>query len=75
MTCYLRHLKPVLAKAGHTKLTKAQRNQVDSTVRQLTGATGKCPEVWQVVKVWLQNPAQEERLISEIRAKLEEPCQ
>ena len=75
MTCYLKNLKPVLEKAGHPKLTKNQRNEVDRAVRTLTGATGKCPEVWQVVKVWLQDPQQEDQLIKEIRAKLEEPCQ
>lgn len=75
MTCYLRHLKPVLSKAGYTKLNKNQRLEVDRTVRSITGATGNCPEVWRVVKVWLQDPVQEERLVQEVRAKLEEPCQ
>ncbi|GAB6180053.1 hypothetical protein JCM14036_13720 [Desulfotomaculum defluvii] len=74
MTCYLKNLKPVLEKAGHGTLTKDQRKIVDKTVRALTGAKGRCPQVWPVVEEWLQKPEQEQRLIEEIRDKLVKPC-
>ncbi|MEG6520761.1 hypothetical protein [Desulfotomaculum sp. 1211_IL3151] len=74
MTCYLNKLKPVLEKAGHDTLTKNQRKIVDQTVRAVTGAKGRCPQVWPVVEEWIKDPAQEQRLIKEIQDKLVEPC-
>ncbi|AQS59915.1 hypothetical protein [Desulforamulus ferrireducens] len=76
MTCYLKNLTPVLKKAGLTKLSPAERKAVDHTIRALTGAKGKCPEVWPLVKAWLAEPGHEELLvkeITEIRDRVE-PC-
>lgn len=76
MTCYLKNLTPVIKKAGLDKLSKDQRKMVDSTIRGLTGAKGKCPEVWPVVKAWLAEPGHEELLVKEIKEIRDrvEPC-
>lgn len=73
MTCYLKKLKPVLEKAGFELLNKDQKKIVDKTVRDLTGAKGRCPQVWPVVKEWLQDSTNEELLIREVKNKLVEP--
>ncbi len=70
MTCYLKNLTSVIKEAGINKLTKDQRKAVDTTVRDLTGAQGSCPEVWPVVKEWLTEPGHKELLVKEIKDKL-----
>ncbi|MEW6064085.1 hypothetical protein P378_17260 [Desulforamulus profundi] len=74
MSCYLRHLKPVLEKVGCGTLTRDQRKVVDNTVRSITGARGNVL-IWPVVKEWLEDSVNQERLIKEIKNKLVDPCQ
>lgn len=74
MSCYLRHLKPALEKVGCGTLTRDQRKVVDNTVRSITGARGDVL-IWPVVKEWLEDSVNQERMIKEIKNKLVDPCQ
>jgi hypothetical protein len=70
MSCYLRHLGPVLSQAGIELKDKNIRKSVDQTVREIVGVTeGRCPEVWKQVKEWLKDPASEKRLVEELAAR------
>lgn len=64
MSCYLRHLKPFLGELGIQPANKEERKRVDQAVRAVVGMENeqKCPEVWKVVKVWLQDPEKKQRL-------------
>lgn len=65
MSCYLRHLKPLLGELGIEPVNKEERKRVDQTVRAVVGKENekKCPEVWKEVKVWLQDPGKKQQLI------------
>ena len=57
MSCYLRHLKPILGEVGIEPATKEERKAVDLTVRAVVGKDSDvpCGEVWKEVKAWLQD--------------------
>ena len=65
MSCYLRHLKPFLGELGIQPATKEERRRVDRAVRSVVGKENgeKCPEVWKVVKVWLQDEEKKQALV------------
>lgn len=68
MSCYLRHLKPLLSELGLEPEDKAGRREIDMAVRALVGKSGeKCPEVWKKVKVWLQDPEKKQSLITGLK--------
>ena len=70
MSCYLRHLGPVLNQAGIELKDKKTRKAVDLTVREIVGVTeGHCPDVWKQVKEWLKDPALEKKLAEELAAR------
>ncbi len=50
MSCYLHHIKDVLAEAG-IELTAANRKQIDRAVHQIVGVAYKdCPVTWKRLK-------------------------
>lgn len=70
MSCYLRHLGPVLNRAGIELKDKGTRKAVDLAIRETVGVTeGRCPEVWKQVKEWLKDPALEMKLVEVLSAK------
>lgn len=70
MSCYLRNLKGVLERAELTPGTKQERKETDLAIRALVGSEGeKCPQVWQRVKVLLQEPGGEDRLVMVVRER------
>ena len=69
MSCYLRHLKPVMSRAGVEPGSKEERKAVDLAIRDMVGIKGgRCPEVWKEVKEWLKDPVKEEQLIKGLSA-------
>ncbi|MDA8335115.1 MAG: hypothetical protein M0Z41_09025 [Peptococcaceae bacterium] len=70
MSCYLRNLKGVLAKADLTPATKQERKEIDLAIRALVVSEGeKCPRVWQRVKVFLAEPGGEDRLVAVLKER------
>ena len=50
MSCYLRHLKEIMAEAG-IELSPANKKQIDSTIHQFMGVAYKdCPTAWKRLK-------------------------
>jgi hypothetical protein len=50
MSCYLRHLREVLAEAG-IEVTPANRKQVDAIMHRFVGVTYKdCSATWRTLK-------------------------
>ena len=71
MSCYLRHLKKIIALAGVEPSGKEERKSLDLAVREIVGASGdlKCKEVWKITKEWLKQPDGEDRLVSLLQVK------
>ncbi|MFZ5649696.1 MAG: hypothetical protein ACOY4I_02415 [Bacillota bacterium] len=73
MSCYLRHLKGVIERAGVHPAGKEDRKALDLAVRELVGAgpDRQCNETWKIVKEWLkESPGREDLLASELAKKL-----
>jgi len=72
VSCYLRHLKGVMARARVEPAGKQDRKAVDLAVRDIVGAGAvPCNEVWKTVKGWLADPARgEDLLVSELQKRL-----
>ena len=50
MTCYLRHLEPILKKSG-IDVTSENRQEIDRIIHNIVGVNYKnCPAVWKQVK-------------------------
>lgn len=50
MSCYLRHMKNILAEAG-IEVTPSNRKQVDQAFHRIVGVTYKdCPTTWKRLK-------------------------
>lgn len=50
MSCYLRHMKEILAEAG-IELTPANKKQIDQAFHQIAGVAHKeCPATWRKLK-------------------------
>ena len=73
MSCYLRHLKKIIALAGVEPSGKEDRKYLDLAVREIVGASGdlQCNDVWKITKEWLKQPDGEERLISRLQGKIQ----
>jgi hypothetical protein len=69
MSCYLRHLKPVLGELGIEPKTKEERKQIDLAIRSIVGKskTDKCGEVWQEVKARLQDDVKKRSLLDALK--------
>lgn len=69
MSCYLRHLKPVLGELGIEPKTKEDRRRIDLAVRAAVGKGGdeQCNEVWKEVKVWLQDADKKQSLVKTLK--------
>ncbi|TEB07233.1 hypothetical protein Psch_00780 [Pelotomaculum schinkii] len=69
MSCYLRHLKPVLGELGIEPKTKEERKQIDLAIRSIVGKsnTDRCGEVWQEVKVRLQDDMKKRSLLDALK--------
>lgn len=72
MSCYLRHMKPVLGELGIEPKTKEERKRIDLAVRAAVGKDHgeQCNEVWKEVKVWLQDAEKKQSLMVDIIKKL-----
>lgn len=73
MSCYLRHLKGIMERAGVRPSNKYERKALDLLVRELAGAEAglKCNEAWKIVKGWInESPGREDFLISEISMRM-----
>jgi hypothetical protein len=70
MSCYLRHLKPVLVELGIEPKTKEERKQIDLAIRSTVGKSGadRCGEVWQEVKIWLQDDTKKRSLMDSLKS-------
>ena len=70
MSCYLRHLKDVLAEAG-IEVTPANRKDVDRAVHEIVGAAYKdCPAAWKSLKRQMANDADRADLVKKLRKAL-----
>lgn len=50
MSCYFRHLRPIIEEAG-IDLTSKNRRQVDRAIHAMMGVSYKhCPTTWRAVK-------------------------
>lgn len=69
MSCYLRHMKDVLDKAGIV-VTPDNRRQVDQAVHKAVGVAYKdCPTTWKKVKQDIKGDEDKRRaLIEQIKA-------
>jgi len=69
MSCYLRHLKPVLGELGIEPKNKEERKQIDLAIRSIVGKsnTDRCGEVWQEVKVRLQDDVKKRSLLDALK--------
>ena len=69
MSCYLRHLKPILGELGIEPATKEERKAIDLAVRAVVGKgfNDPCPEVWKEVKTWLQDEKKKQQLVEALR--------
>lgn len=69
MSCFLRHLKPVLSELGIEPKTKEERKLIDLAVRSAVGmeSGAQCNEVWKVVKTWLQDEEKKQLLLESLK--------
>jgi len=71
MSCYFRHLKDILEKAG-IEVTPTNRKQVDQVIHQTVVVTYKnCPEIWGKLKQQLTDDEQKrQEFISQLETAL-----
>jgi hypothetical protein len=70
MSCYLRHLKDVLAEAG-IEVTPANRKDVDRAVHEIVGAAYKdCPAAWKSLKRQMANETDRAVVVKKLRKAL-----
>jgi len=68
LTCYFRHLKDVLARAG-INITKENKKEVDRVIHGIVGVEYKnCSAAWKEVKKRIADS--EEGFVSELKKKL-----
>jgi hypothetical protein len=67
MSCYVHNLADLFAEAG-VENTKQSRKRADGVVRAALGMPdAHCPEIWRELKVWLQDAANRQELVSRLR--------
>ena len=70
MSCYFRHLKDVLAKAG-VEVTPANRKEVDRVLHEIVGVTYKdCPTAWKNLKRQMANETDRAVVVKKLRKAL-----
>ncbi|MHB8156157.1 MAG: hypothetical protein ACYDEQ_01975 [Desulfocucumaceae bacterium] len=70
MSCYLRHMKGVMSRAGINPGSKEERKAVDLAIREIVGAGDiPCNQVWKMLKDRVMDPAGEEILAAELKRK------
>jgi hypothetical protein len=69
MSCYIRHMKDFLMDLDIEPENKEERKEVDLTIRKIIGkkSTDKCNDVWNEVKIWLNDDAKKHELESNLR--------
>jgi len=61
MSCYLRHLKDILAEAG-VEVTPGNKRQVDQAIHRIVGVEYKdCPVAWKALKQQIMDDEQKRR--------------
>lgn len=68
MSCYIRHMKDFLSDLDIEPETKEERKEVDLAIRNAIGkkSTDKCNEVWEEVKIWLDDTQKKKKLQSNL---------
>ena len=68
MSCYFRHIREILDKAG-IEVTPANKKQIDQAIHQIAGTTYKnCPDTWKKLKQeMLADPAKRQDFISQLK--------
>ena len=70
MSCYLRHLKDVLAGAG-IEVTPANKKDVDRALHEIVGvAYEDCPNAWRNLKSQMANEADRAVVVKKLRKAL-----
>ena len=70
MSCYLRHLKDVLAEAG-VEVTPANKKEVDRALHKIVGVTYEdCPSAWKNLKQKMANEADRAAVVKKLRKAL-----
>jgi len=70
MSCYLRHLKDVLAEAG-VEVTQANKKDVDRALHEIVGVAYKdCPGAWKNLKGHMANDADRAAVVKKLREAL-----
>lgn len=74
MSCYLRHLKPMLIELDIEPRNKEERKLIDLTLRSAVGmdAGDKCNEVWKVVKAWLKDEDKKQVLAGKMKGAIDQ---
>jgi len=67
MSCYLRHMKDILAEAG-IEVTPANRKRVDQAFHRIASVPFKdCPAAWRVLKQKLASDELKQELARQLR--------
>jgi tetrahydromethanopterin S-methyltransferase subunit H len=70
MSCYLRHLKDMLAEAG-VEVTPANKKEVDRAFHEIVGVAYKdCPSAWKNLKQMMANEADRAAVAKKLRKAL-----
>lgn len=70
MSCYLRHLKDVLA-AADVEVTPANKKDVDRALHEIVGVAYKdCPGAWKNLKQKMANEADRDDVANKLRKAL-----
>jgi hypothetical protein len=72
MSCYIRHMNDFLSDLNIKPNTKEERKEVDLAIRKIIGkkSTDKCNDVWNEVKIWLNDNAKKHELESNLKKSL-----
>jgi len=67
MSCYLRHIKDIIAEAG-IEVTPENRKQVDRAIHRIMGVEYKdCPTTWKTLKQHLAGESARQDFIKNLR--------
>ena len=71
MSCYTRHLTSIFNEAGIAD-TRANHEAADRILRDLLGMPhAACPEVWEELKRWLDQPSPRALIVEDLRRQLD----
>jgi len=70
MSCYLRHIKHLLAEVG-IGVTPENKKQIDRAIHQIVGVSYKdCPATWKRLKEAIDDEQKRQELIKNLRNAL-----